>query len=439
MPDMTRRDFTLAAAGAVPSLTWATRAQASLAIRVDGGRILAQLEALSQFGRNPEGGVSRVAYSDPDREARQVVLGWMREAGLEASIDLAANLVGRQAGTEPGLPPIVIGSHIDSVPNGGNYDGDVGSLAAIEVARVLRMAGRGLRHPLEVVVFQNEEGGTIGSHALSAGLTPSLLDHVAQSGKTIREGIRFLGGDPDRLEEARRRPGDIAGYVELHIEQGGILDQRGLHIGVVEGIVGIRHWDVTIGGFGNHAGTTPMAGRQDALLAAARCIDAVNRIVTAEPGRQVGTVGRIRVEPGAYNVIPGRVVFGLEIRDLDDTRILTFAERIFEACRMICRDTGTTFAAEENLSIQPALTDPGFRDAIDEAARGLGLTTLSMPSGAGHDAQEMARIGPAGMIFIPSVGGISHSPREYSRPEDIENGANVLLATVLRLDAALQA
>ena len=229
----------------------------------------------------------------------------------------------------------------------------------------------------------------------------------------------------------------MAGYVELHIEQGGILDERGLQIGVVEGIVGIRHWDVTIEGFGNHAGTTPMAGRKDALLAASRCIEAVNRIVTAEPGRQVGTVGRLQVEPGAYNVIPGRVIFGLELRDLDDTRIRMFAERIFDECRKICDGTGTTFAAVENLAITPALTDPRFRKTIDEAAKALGLTTMSMPSGAGHDAQEMARLGPAGMIFIPSVGGISHSPREYSRPEDIENGANVLLETVLRLDAML--
>jgi N-carbamoyl-L-amino-acid hydrolase len=437
MEPIDRRRFAASSMAALGALAWRQPPLFQARTRVDGARINGHLETLSQYGRNAEGGVSRVAYSDADREARQAVMGWMREAGLEVSTDAAANLVGRRAGRESALKPLVIGSHIDSVPKGGNYDGDVGSLAAIEVARTLMATRTPLRHPLEVLIFQNEEGGTIGSHALAAGLSPADLDHVAQSGKTIRDGIRFLGGNPDALQAAIRRPGDVAGYVELHIEQGGILDERGLQIGVVEGIVGIRHWDVTIDGFGNHAGTTPMAGRKDALLAASRCIEAVNRIVTAEPGRQVGTVGRLQVEPGAYNVIPGRVIFGLEIRDLDDARIRMFAERIFEECREICDGSGTTFAAVENLAITPALTDPRFRTTIDEAAKTLGFTTMSMPSGAGHDAQEMARLGPAGMIFIPSVGGISHSPREYSRPEDIENGANVLLQTVLRLDAML--
>jgi N-carbamoyl-L-amino-acid hydrolase len=437
MEPIDRRRFASSSMAALGALAWWNPPLFQARTRVDGARINGHLETLSQYGRNPEGGVSRVAYSDADREARQVVLGWMREAGLDVTVDPAANLVGRRAGRDAGLKPLVIGSHIDSVPRGGNYDGDVGSLAAIEVARTLKEAGTALRHPLEVLIFQNEEGGTIGSHALAAGLTQATLDHVAQSGKTIRDGIRFLGGNPDLLQAAVRKPGDVAGYVELHIEQGGILDQRGLQIGVVEGIVGIRHWDVTIEGFGNHAGTTPMAGRKDALLAASRCIEAVNRLITAEPGRQVGTVGRLQVEPGAYNVIPGRVIFGLEIRDLDDARIRMFAERIFDECRKICAASGTSFGAEENLAITPALTDPRFREVIDGAAKSLGLSTMSMPSGAGHDAQEMARIGPAGMIFIPSVGGISHSPREYSRPEDIANGANVLLETVLRLDAVL--
>ena len=436
MEPIDRRRFAASSMAALGALTW-RQPILQARLRVEGANINRHLETLAQYGRNPEGGVSRVAYSDADREARQVVMAWMRDAGLDVSIDAAANLVGRRAGREGTLKPLVIGSHIDSVPKGGNYDGDVGSLAAIEVARTLKATGVSLRHPLEVLIFQNEEGGTIGSHALAAGLSPADLDHVAQSGKTIRDGIRFLGGDPDSLQAAVRKPGDVAGYVELHIEQGGILDQRGLQIGVVEGIVGIRHWDITIEGFGNHAGTTPMAGRKDALLAASRCIEAVNRIVTAEPGRQVGTVGRLQVEPGAYNVIPGRVIFGLEIRDLDDARIRMFADRIFEECRKICESSGTTFAADQNLTITPALTDPRFRKTIDDAAKALGFTTMSMPSGAGHDAQEMARIGPAGMIFIPSVGGISHSPREYSRPEDVANGANVLLETVLRLDAML--
>ena len=434
---MNRREFNrrLWSGAAALALPRATSGQAGAGLRVDGNRITQHLAALSEFGKNPQGGVSRVAYTEADRQGRQAVMGWMQEADLAVTIDAAGNLVGRRPGREPSLKPIVLGSHIDSVPEGGNYDGDVGSLSAIEVARTLVDSGVTLRHPLEVLIFQNEEGGTIGSHAIASGLTAADLDRVAQSGKTIREGIRFLGGDPDRLSSARRSKGDITAYLELHIEQGGTLDEAKIPIGVVLGIVGIRHWDVTVQGFANHAGTTPMNRRHDALLVAARCIDLVNRTVRSVPGRQVGTVGRIRVEPGAYNVIPGRVVFGLELRDLEDAKIRELFQRIRGECLRLAREGGTTISFQESLAITPALTDPAIRRTITAAARGLGLRTLALPSGAGHDAQEMARLGPVGMIFVPSVGGISHSPREFSRPRDIENGANVLLRTLLALDA----
>lgn len=431
-----RRDFSRTVLAGAAALAWPGRRPPQAGLRVDGARINAQLTALSEFGKNPQGGVSRVAYSEADRAGREVVTQWMTEAGLEVSVDSAANIIGRRAGRDASLKPLLLGSHIDSVPEGGNYDGDVGSLSAIEVARTLRQAGIVTRHPLEIVVWQNEEGGTIGSHAVASGLTAVDLDRVAQSGKTIRDGIRFLGGNPDAIDSARRAKGDIAGYLELHIEQGGNLEQRKQQIGVVEGIVGIRHWDVTIEGFANHAGTTPMPGRKDALLVAARCIDAVNRIVRSIPGRQVGTVGRIQVEPGAYNVIPGKVTFGLELRDLDDAKVQMLHGRILAECRRLATAGGTTLTERESLAIMPALTSPLFRRVIDETAKGLGFTTMSLPSGAGHDAQEMARIGPVGMIFIPSIGGISHSPKEYSRPEDIENGANVLLHAALKLDEA---
>src|SRR5215510_10546120 len=276
--------------------------------QVDGSRLLSHLMGLADYGKNPKGGVSRVAYSESDLKGRQYVMALMKDAKLETTIDAAGNLVGSRAGSGSGLRPIIMGSHIDSVPEGGNYDGDVGSLGAIEVAQALHERGVVTRHPLTVMIFQNEEGGTIGSMAATVGLNPKQLDLVATSGKTIREGIRYVGGDPDHLDRARLGPGSFAAYLELHIEQGGVLDAEKINIGVVEGIVGIRDWDVTVTGFANHAGTTPMNQRRDAMLAAARFVDVVNRVITSVPGRQVGTVGKITALPGAYNVIPGKVI-----------------------------------------------------------------------------------------------------------------------------------
>jgi len=404
-------------------------------LRIDGGRLNDQLRELSAFGRTDAGGVSRIAYGDADLAGRSYVMGLMREAGLAVVVDAAGNIVGRRSGTQPGLKPIVIGSHIDSVPDGGNYDGDVGSLAAIEVARTLAAAGVSLRHPLEVIVFQNEEGGTVGSRAITAGLTEADLALATNSSTTIREGIGRIGGDPDALATARRQPGDIAAYAELHVEQGGTLEAEGIPIGVVEGIVGIQWWDVTVEGFANHAGTTPMAGRRDALLAAARYVDAVNRVATGRPGRQVATVGRMRALPGANNVIPGRVETSLEIRDLDASTIESLFRQIQDEARAIEAATGTRFRFTRTSDSAPAPTDERIRRAIEAAAGALGLRAKRMPSGAGHDAQELARLGPVGMLFVPSVGGISHSPRELTHPEDVTNGANVLLHTLLALDA----
>ena len=406
-------------------------------VRVNGERIVSHLQALSEFGKNPQGGVSRVAYSDADRAGHIYVQGLMRDAGLDVQTDLAGNLVGIRVGSEPSLKPIVLGSHIDSVPEGGNYDGDVGSLSAIEVAQQLNERGITLRHSLQVIVFGNEEGVMLGSSAIGTGVDAGRLNSVSQSGKTVRDGVRFLGGDPDRINEVRRAPGSLEAYLELHIEQGAVLEQAHQQIGVVEGIVGILDCEVTIQGFANHAGTTPMNQRQDALLAAARFIESVNTIVKATPGRQVGTVGWIRAQPGAYNVVPGKVALGLEIRDLDGAKIQELYQQVRASGEAIGASSGTTFQFEPHAMSVPALTDAHLQDVIEQGARKLGLSTRRLPSGAGHDAQEMAALGPIGMIFVPSVGGISHSPKEYSRPTDIENGANVLLESLLWLDATM--
>lgn len=408
-------------------------------LRANGERVVQHLMALSEFGKNPQGGVSRVAYTDADRAGREYVMGLMRDAGLKVSIDTAGNLVGERAGTDIKLKPIVIGSHIDSVPEGGNYDGDVGSLSAVELAQTLNEHHIAMRHPLQVIIFENEEGIMLGSTAIGRGLDTARLNSVSQSGKTVRDGVRFLGGDPERIAESKRVPGSIEAYIELHIEQGGVLDQEHLQIGVVEGIVGIEDAEVTVEGIANHAGTTPMNQRHDAMLAAARFVEMLNRVVTGIPGRQVGTVGWIKAQPGAYNVVPGRVTLGMELRDLDAKRVQDMFEQIRAEADVIGRANGATFRFEQHSLSAPALTDPRLQAVIGESAKRLGLSTKLMPSGAGHDAQEMAHLGPIGMIFIPSVGGLSHAPKEFSRPEDIGNGANVLLKTVLGLDRPAKA
>jgi N-carbamoyl-L-amino-acid hydrolase len=407
-------------------------------LRVDGDRLGQRFVDLARFGKNAGGGMDRVAFSDADIASRPYLKKSMEAAGLEVRVDEAGNIFGRRPGSEPDLPPIVFGSHTDSVPNGGMYDGPVGSLTAIEVAQVLDENEITTRHPLEVVIFTDEEGGLVGSKALIGKLSDAALRQVSHSGKTIAEGITAIGGDPAALENMVRSHGDIATYIEVHIEQGRVLDSEKIEIGVVEGIVGISWWEVTIEGSANHAGTTPMNLRQDALLAASELVIAVNRVVTSVPGSQVGTVGRIGAEPGVPNVIPGKVGMSLELRDLSQEKVDLLFESIQKEAAAIAEKTGTTisFSPIETSAI-PALTDPRVREAIAKSAEKLGLSFKMMPSGAGHDAQSMAQICPIGMIFIPSVDGISHSPQEYSRPGDIENGANVLLHAILEIDRGL--
>ncbi|HEX9893017.1 MAG TPA: Zn-dependent hydrolase [Gemmatimonadales bacterium] len=435
---MFRRDFVARVLGAtmVPSFSPPSSTRQAGSVRVDGARLNRHLAELATFGRSATG-TNRVAYTEADLAGRSYVMDLMRSARLEVRVDPAGNIFGRRDGREAGRPVILFGSHIDSVPDGGNYDGDVGALGAIEVAHTLADRRIVTRHPIEVVVFQNEEGGTVGSKLMATGVTEAELERVARSGKTIREGIGIIGGDLNRLAEARRKPGDLLCYFELHIEQGGTLDEAGIQIGVVEGIVGIRWFEVTIEGFANHAGTTPMDRRRDAMLAAARLTVAVNQVVRTNPGRQVGTVGRISAVPGTVNVIPGRVILTIDLRDLSTEKLTMLTSRFQEEAGKIAAETGTTIKFREMSTNDPAPADPRLRGIVARSADALGLTHRDLPSAAGHDAQEVARIAPVGMIFVPSVRGISHSPEELSRPEDITNGANVLLGAVLAADRGL--
>ena len=431
---MQRREFVVAAAAIGGLSSRLPQGPEWTAWRVNGERVNRDLAELSRFGRNPQGGVSRVAFSDADIAGRQYAIGLMRGAGLDVRIDPVGNLLGHRPGALADARPLLFGSHVDSVPEGGNYDGDVGSMAAIEAAQTLRERGYRNRHPLVVAIWCDEESGLTGSRGFIGDLPAEELGRPGREGVPLAEKIRRLGGDPDRVAEARHGPGSVAAYVELHIEQGGILDRSGIQIGIVEGIVGINQYDVTIRGFANHAGTTPMDQRRNALLAAAELVLAVDRIVRAEPGRQVGTVGRLNVRPGAPNVIPGEVTLTVELRDLSMEKITALWERIRADAEVITRKYDTTFDYALQHSNRAALSDPSVRRAIGDAVGGLGLTSQVMPSGAGHDAQDLARITPMGMIFVPSVKGISHSPLEFTRPEDVVNGANVLLQTILRLD-----
>ena len=404
-------------------------------IKVNTQRIENRIAQLAIFGKDNNGKGYRVAYTKGDVESRSWYIKLMTKAGLEVNIDFAGNIIGKRKGNNPALKPIAFGSHLDMVPDGGNYDGCVGSIGALETIEVLNENKIVTNHPLELIIFSNEEGGTIGSMAMAGHVTAEGLKQVSQSGLTMAEGIKAIGGNPDSIQYSARKKGDIKVFLELHIEQGGILEKENIQIGVVEGIVGIIHWEVTVDGFANHAGTTPMNMRHDALLASAKLIVAVNEVINSYEGKQVGTIGKIAAQPGAYNVIPGKVTMGLEIRDLSYDKIWTLFRDIEKKAADIAASSGTsiTFVHQANES-KPALTEKIIQQTIAAAAKALGFTTKPMQSGAGHDSQEMALIAPVGMIFIPSIGGISHSPKEFSKASDMANGADVLLQTILKLD-----
>jgi N-carbamoyl-L-amino-acid hydrolase len=406
--------------------------------KVNQDRLEKRIFELAEFGLQENGETERVAFSDADVAAQQWVIQRLNELGLEVHIDFAGNIIAKRPGKKSSLKPISFGSHIDRVPNGGNYDGCVGSMASLEVLEILNENKIKTKHPLEIIIFSNEEGGVMGSRAIAGHLGKSALGVVNSSGYSMGEGIMRLGGDTTKIAEVTRKKGAVAAFLELHIEQGGTLEKENLQIGIVEGIVGLKWWEVEFTGFSNHAGTTPMNARQDALLAAAKFIIAVNEVTTSFDGAQVGTVGKISAEPGAPNVIPGKVVTSLEIRDLSSDVI----QKVYEAIEA----KGQEIAKASNVQIEfraldttadPAIMTAAIQNEIKASAEKLGLSSMKMPSGAGHDAQDMAIIAPTGMIFVPSKGGISHSPKEFTSAADMANGANVLLHTILALDKKL--
>lgn len=425
------------AVGGAPGIL--TRAAAPA---IDAARLKTRIEALSLFGRPSGGtfadGVSRVSYTEADRQGRAYVMDQMRAAGLTPRIDAAGNIFARWGGRDPSRPPILFGSHIDSVPSGGNFDGDLGSLSALAVIESCIGQGLVTTHPLEMVVWAHEEGvafgkGLAGSR-IAAGDIPAGVLREVWNGQTRADCIRAIGGNPDRIEEAVRPKGSLRAYLELHIEQGGTLDRSGIPIGVVEGIVAIDRHVVVVNGFANHAGTTPMADRQDALLAAAQMVIAVREVVTREPGRQVGTVGKLEVSPNAANVIPGQVTFTIELRDLSPEKLKLLIEAIKGRAADIARTTRTAIAITPSSYNPPASASADMQAAIERASDTLSLKYARLPSGAGHDAQMMAQLAPMGMIFVPSAGGISHSPKELTSWDDCARGANVLLHAILAID-----
>lgn len=407
-------------------------------VTVNQDRLEQRIFDLAKFGIQANGETERVAFSDADAAAQQWVIETLKDLELNVHIDYAGNIIGRREGEKPTLKPISFGSHIDRVPNGGNYDGCVGSMASLEVLEVLKEKNIKTDHPLEIIIFSNEEGGVMGSRAIAGHLGKEALSVVNSTGYSMGEGIMRLGGDTTRIAEVARKKDELAAFLELHIEQGGTLEKENIQIGIVEGIVGLKWWEVEFTGFANHAGTTPMNARQDALLAAAKFIVAVNEVTNSFKGAQVGTVGMIKADPGAPNVIPGKVVTSLEIRDLS----LKVIGKVYEAIKTKANE----IAKNSNVQIEfrpldttadPAIMTAAIQDEIAASATDLGLTMKKMPSGAGHDAQDMALITPTGMIFVPSRGGISHSPKEFTSPAAMANGANVLLQTILALDKKL--
>mgnify|MGYP005840390053 CR=1 FL=1 len=406
---------------------------------VDRQRILSELRTFARIGYSPDGGINRLAFSRADRQARQVLLHRMRSLRLEPRVDAFGNVFGRlPVAREPDLPPVLVGSHLDTVPGGGRFDGAAGVVAALEVVAALRQHSVVPRRPVEVVSFACEESsrfgrGTLGSALVAGTVEPEeILELRDAHGLTVRQVLELVGLAPDRLATVRRRPGDYTAYLELHIEQGRVLEETGARLGIVEAIAAPTRFRLELVGRADHSGATPMPLRRDALAGAAEVILAVERLAQETSG-VVGTVGTIRIEPGAINVVPGRAELGIDVRSSDRETKATVVEALRRAVEEIARRRGLEWSLQTLTDEEPVALHPALAALLERCARARGLPALRMVSGAGHDAMQMARICPSGMVLVPSREGISHSRQEWTPPDDIVLGTQVLLDAVLHL------
>ena len=402
--------------------------------RINGDRLRSRLEELSGIGRTPDGGVSRFSYSPEHAAAVRLVARWMREAGADPAVDAWGNLFAVAPGRAGSLPPVAAGSHLDTVPNGGVFDGPLGVLAAVEVAAGFRDAGASPLHPLLLLGFAEEEGTTYGVGCLGSlslvGRAPAPEALHDADGRSAADALRaFETGLPKRAV-----PMPMAAYLELHIEQGPTLAAGGAQLGAVDAIVGISRLGLVFVGEANHAGTTPMDVRRDALWGAADLVAAVRSLVRDTGGRAVGTVGRLSVSPGAVNVIPGRAELAVELRSADAALLEALRGRVDAEARACARRHGLELETRAWRTEAPVPLNRGIQDAIAAAANDLGCSYVTMSSWAGHDAKILAAAVPSGMIFVPSAGGVSHSPRERTEWEDVARGAQVLCRTIELLD-----
>ena len=403
-------------------------------LEINGQRLLRRLWDLAEIGPIPGGGNNRLALTDADKGGRDLVVTWMRDLGLDVSIDTIGNVVATQNDVGDG-PPVMMGSHIDTVATGGKYDGNLGVLAALEVIETAIESGIELERPLAAAFFTNEEGSRfppdmMGSLCYTGGLT------VEEAMSTTDADGVSVGDELDRI--GYRGPTPCPGstpyaFVELHIEQGPVLERDGMRIGAVTGVQGISWTEVNITGQSNHAGTTPMSMRRDAGLAACELAVAVRRIASEMGGTQVGTVGALRLHPDLVNVVAARAQLIIDLRNTDDDDLQSAERRLLTEVRRIADSEGVEIDTKWVARFEPVVFDPRVVELVESTASALGLPVRRMPSGAGHDAQILAGVCPAGMVFVPSVKGISHNPAEFTEPDDLVAGANVLLNTVVTL------